>query len=172
MGNPALKQTNALNLNLSCQKVFKKYFLSVNVGYSQSFINSSYINDNINLNKPAFSAYMSHYFTISPHISVSLYMNYKSAHNRNHIYIKETYSLSADVQFNLLKNRMKIRISGDNLLNSGTDCQRGEYKHVKSINTNFLQPRGVSVGITYNFNNFIDLFRKNDAGEEILKRAL
>lgn len=87
--------------------------------------------------------------------------------------MKDKYSVTAQINLSLMKKRMNILISGDNLLQSrsGEYYDKTKYKHTIFTNKSNYYPRGISIGISYNFNNFIDLFRKNDAGEEVIERA-
>lgn len=61
-------------------------------------------------------------------------------------------------------------VAGVNLLYEGDIYQRTKYKHTVFLNGCNYHSRGISLRISYNFNNFRDLFRKNEA-DDLIKRA-
>lgn len=70
-----------------------------------------------------------------------------------------------------MKKRLNIMIAGMKLLYEGDIYQKTKYKYTVFLNESNYHSRGISVGISYNFNNFRDLFRKNEAGNDLIKRA-
>ena len=70
----------------------------------------------------------------------------------------------------LLKKRLNVLIAGNSLLNSGAQYQESRYKHTLSIDNSNFHPRGITIGVTYNFNNYIDKEKREES--EIIKRAL
>lgn len=163
-------KTRSLDLTLSWNRTFGFYYLNMNAAYSRYFVKSPFI-DNDSKYKPIFSINASHSFFIGKYMQADIYMAYRTPYYHYNSYMKSTYALTAQLQFNLLKKRMNIKITGNNLLNEGNYYQKEKYKHTVFINEGDYHPRGLFIGITYNFNNFMDLFRKNEAGSEMIKRV-
>lgn len=165
-----LEKTHKLELTLSWNRKFGFYYLDISAGYLKHFVKSPYIDNEIRF-KPAFITYIDHTFTISPHIHAGIYTFYHSPFYYYNAYQRQYYSITAQLSFNLLKNRLNIMINGLNLLNGGNHYSKDKYKHTVSISDSDYHPRGISIGISYNFNNFNDLFQKNESGSDMIKRA-
>lgn len=165
-----LDKTHKLELTLSWNRKFGFYYLDMSAGYLKHFVKSSYIDSETRF-IPAFITYIDHIFTISPHINAGIYTFYHSPFYYYNAYQRQYYSITAQLSFNLLKNRLNILINGLNLLNGGNYYSKDKYKHTVSICESNYHPRGISIGISYNFNNFMDLFQKNESGSDMIKRA-
>lgn len=166
-----IPQTHSLKVGLTWNRTFGFYTFNVNGAYKQMFTKSQFIDREIRFSKPSFSMNMTHSFAVNKYMQANIYMNYLTDQQLYTSEVEDSYSLTAQLQFSLLKNRLNIQISGDNLLYCDYRANN-KYGHVLFTQENRSYPRGVSVGITYTFNNFKDWFQKNDAGEELIKRAL
>lgn len=146
-----IDKTHTLSLNLSWQRTFGFYYLSVSGSYAQFFAKSGLIDGDMYF-RPRYSVNMTHYFTITPKVQATIYMQYQTAYSRYNVYQKELYAISPQLQFNLFKSRLNIDISGKNLLNSGKSYTRDKYGHTISVNeSNQLNRRSISFAISYCF---------------------
>lgn len=165
-----LDKTHSLELALTWNHTFGCYDVNLSGSYLRYFVDSRYVDQDVRL-RPAYTFRANHSFTISPHIRASIYTVFQTSYYYYYVYTRKSYFISPQFQFSLLKNRLNIRVAGDNLLHAGNNYSRDTYHHTVSISEADYHPRGFSVGISYNFNNFRDLFRKNEAGDDLIKRA-
>lgn len=165
-----IDKTHFVDLTLTWNRTFGFYYLNMDAGYLQYFVKSRLVDSDARF-KPMFSFNATHSFTLSPKVKAVLYMHYQTAANYYHAYLGEFYVLSPQLQITLMKKRLNINISGNNLLNSGNHYEKEKYGHTLSISESNHHFRGITIGIAYNFNNFIDLFQKNEAGIDMIKRA-
>lgn len=165
-----IAKANDLSVSLSWNRTYGFYYLNLNAGYSQYFAKSPLLDQDTRF-RPQFTVGATHSFTISPNIQAAIYMNYQTAYYRYNVYVRRRYSVSPQLTFNLLKKRLNIKIEGKDLLNGGNHYTKDKYGHTLTITESDYHPRGITIGISYNFNNFMDLFQKNEAGSEMIKRA-
>lgn len=165
-----LDKTQLLDLTLSWNRKFGFYYLNLEANYSQYFVKSRFIDSDARF-RPRYTLNATQHFTISPHVQFGIYLHYQSASSYYYVDVGELYVVSSFLNLNLMKNRLNIRISGDNLLNSGNHYEKEKYGHTLSVSESNHHFRGISIGISYNFNNFNDLFQKNESGSDMIKRA-
>ena len=165
-----LKKSQELNLTLAWDRTFRFYYLNLNASYSQSFAKVPFVNQEVKYSKPAYSFYAMHSVTLYEDIKLNILGSYTTTREYATTYSKESYSASVQLQMLLLKKRLNVLISGDCLLNEGDIYQETRYKHTLMINKSNFHPRGITIGITYNFNNYIDEEKRKES--EIIKRAL
>ena len=165
-----LKKSQELNLTLAWDRTFRFYYLNLNASYSQSFAKVPFVNQEVKYSKPAYSFYAMHSVTLYEDIKLNILGSYTTTREYATTYSKESYSASVQLQMLLLKKRLNVLISGDCLLNGGDIYQETRYKHTLMINKSNFHPRGITIGITYNFNNYIDEEKRKES--EMIKRAL
>ena len=165
-----LDKTHDLGLTLSWNRTWGCYNLNMAAGYKQYWGTDPMISSD-GKHKPMLYAYARHTFDLGKHISASMYMFYQTAYYYYNVYSRDRYNLSPQVTFLLLKKRLNIRIAGDCLLYEGNYYSRDRYGHTLSISEYDHHPRTLSIGVTYYLNNFINLFKPNETGEEMIKRA-
>lgn len=147
------------------------YSIMANVDYDYIFTRLPF-QDNVNKrSKPRLSGRIQQTFSITKYINSIIGFEYHSSFDGVTSHIGEQYSLNVGVTFSLLKNRLRILVRGENLIYKD-NYFTSAYKEILSHNINFAHSRRVRIGITYNFNNFRDLFKKNESNADILQRAL
>ena len=165
-----LKKSQELNLTLAWDRTFRFYYLNLNAGYSQSFAKVWFVDQEVKYSKPAYSFYAMNSITLYEDIKLNIIGGYTTAREHTTTYSKETYSATVQLQMLLLKKRLNVLVSGNSLLNTGNIYQKTRYKHTQMINKSDFHPRGITIGITYNFNNYKDEVKREES--DIIKRAL
>ena len=165
-----LKKSQELNLTLAWDRTFRFYYLNLNASYSQSFAKVPFVNQEVKYSKPAYSFYAMHSITLYEDIKLNILGSYTTTREYATTYSKESYSASVQLQMLLLKKRLNVLIAGNSLLNAGNIYQETRYKHTLMINKSNFHRCGITIGITYNFNNYIDEEKRKES--EIIKRAL
>ena len=165
-----LKKSQGLSLTLTWDRTFRFYYLNLNAGYFQSFAKVPFVDQKVKYSKPGYSFYAMNSITLYEDIKLNIIGNYTTACESVTSYSEEAYSATVQLQMLLLKKRLNVLIAGNSLLNSGAQYQESRYKHTLSIDNSNFHPRGITIGVTYNFNNYIDKEKREES--EIIKRAL
>ena len=165
-----LKKSQGLSLTLAWDRTFRFYYLNLNAGYFQSFAKVPFVDQKVKYSKPGYSFYAMNSITLYEDIKLNIIGNYTTACESVTSYSEEAYSATVQLQMLLLKKRLNVLIAGNSLLNSGAQYQESRYKHTLSIDNSNFHPRGITIGVTYNFNNYIDKEKREES--EIIKRAL
>lgn len=165
-----LNKTIDWDIALSWNRTFGLYHLNMNAGGTWYRMDSPWVDDNMKF-KPLFYASATHTFSFGAKVKAVLYMYYQTSYDYYNMYVSQMYNLSPYLSISLLKNKLNVQVGGKCLINHGDEYSREQYAHTLSINNTNPHYRTLTIGITYNLNNFIDLFKPNETGEEMIKRA-
>ena len=164
-----IDKTHGLDITLSWYWRHKFYYTTWNITYAHYWAKSPFISSDMETN-PIVSFYTMQSFSFSPKVRANLYVNYKSSGNYYADYIKPTCNMSADLQFTLLQNRLHIKLAANNFVHVNDGYTNTRFSHTHTVAQRDNHPMNFTIGVTYTVRNFIDLFQKNTAGDEMIRR--
>ena len=164
-----IEKTHTLQTTLSWYKRLDFYYSTWNATYHHYFAKSPFIASDMK-HKPIFSFNTMQSFTITPYLRASLYIACQTAGNNYTDYVKPQCSMSADMQFNLWRNRLHIKIAANSFVSINDGHSDTRFKHTHTVSHHDYHPRTFTLGISYQFRKFTEIFHKNEAGDEIIKR--
>ena len=164
-----IERSHEIKATLSWYKRFKFYYTTWSVTYTHYWAKSPFISADTKIN-PRLSFYIMQSFTISPKVRINLYMNGKTSGNYYANYMRPTFDMSADLQFSLLQNRLHIKLKANNFVDINAGYFNTRFDHIHAVKHHDYHPMNFTIGVTYTVRNFIDLFQKNTAGDEMIRR--
>lgn len=159
-----------LQASVGWYEKFGFYRLMLNGGYEQTWSKSPFLDSYVEYSKPAFNIRIQQMFSIHNNVRLSVIFNYMTSSKDLNSKMNEYYDLSSTLIFTLFKRRLNILIAGDDLLYTNVKWVI-RYDRITEENINYTYGRALRIGITYNFNDFRDMFKKNNSNSYILDRA-
>ena len=164
-----IERSHEIKATLFWYKRFKFYYTTWSITYAHYWAKSPFISSDMEAN-PSLSFYTMQSFTISPKVRINLYMNGETSGNYYVNYMRPTFDMSADLQFSLLQNRLHIKLEANNFVDINAGYFNTRFDHIHSVKHHDYHPMNFTIGVTYTVRNFIDLFQKNTAGDEMIRR--
>lgn len=147
------------------------YRLTLTGQYQQIFAKSPYLDGFVDYTKPRLQLRINQLFKLYRNIYLGVVFNCSTSYDNIYTRVSESYDLSGNIVMTLFKRRLNVTVGCDKILYSNQRTWE-KYKMISTYNQNFQFDRQFRIGITYNFSNFRDLFKKNDSNADILQRAL
>ncbi|MEF9923157.1 MAG: outer membrane beta-barrel family protein [Muribaculaceae bacterium] len=116
--------------------------------------------------------YVSFNYSFTKNLSAYVMINYTTPHDEMMTHYGAAFLLNAGVSLNLLKDKLRLSLSGSDLTSKGyTPWFRKNYMNTSIYHTNKYDIRGVSFSISYNINKIKTKYRKYNSNYELWEQG-
>lgn len=95
--------------------------------------------------------------------------NYSTSYNYMNTWTNETYNMDVVLTSALFKNKLNFTIACYNVFYNN-ERSTEQYKNISTYNFNRMFDRQFRFGISYKFNNYKNVFQRNESNSNILDR--
>lgn len=148
---------------------FGFYSLTLNASYDQCWARIPFGESYINRHKPKFGIRVDQKARILKNTELRVVFNYFSSHNYMNSWSNEKYNMDVVLTSALFKNRLNFTIACYNVFYNN-ERSTEQYKNISTYNFNRMFDRQFRFGISYRFNNYKNIFERNESNANILDR--
>jgi len=145
------------------------YSLSLDATYDQCWARIPFGDSFIEKHKPKLGVRVQQRAKMLKNTELRVVFNYLSSYNYMNTWTNETYNMDVVLTSALFKNKLNFTIACYNVFYNN-ERSTEQYKHISTYNFNRMFDRQFRVGLSYKFNNYRNVFQRNESNSNILDR--